>query len=188
MQISGLLTKFRTVFDYEKTNKVGDVFTYVGDDYYNLAFDNASEIVSIKLNDDILESGIANSLDTNSNAVYIDGTTFTNGDTITIVYKYTDYSDEELSGYLRESIMWLSLYSGKTYLIDTESDNLVVPTPDPSEQNLIIMIAMILIKPYEQSYSLPNYKVVYPNRKNKDDRIKDLVNNGLKFLGTVQFY
>jgi hypothetical protein len=185
MNINNLLVILRAIFDPEKINKSGEVFTYVGDNYFNFAADNVTEILQVKINNTPTTSGDVVDLNTDYNQMYLDAE-LTLGDVIHVVYRSTQYSDEELTSYLQEALVWFGIYTGSAYTVSGD-DLTITPALNLEQQNLIALIAMILIKPYEQSYQLPNYKVVYPTRKDKDERIKILVSKGLKSFGTVMF-
>lgn len=183
--IARIIELLRLIYDRPKLNNLGDTFTYVGDDYFDLLFDNASEINEVQLNGGVLPSGIDYELNTETNQFYIDGSQLELSDIINVKYGYTNYSDDELTGYIQEAVAWYNINTGTGYTYDNTD---IIPEMDSKQQNLIAVTAMILIEPYKQSYSIPNYKVVYPKRYSKDERIKRTINEGLKTSGsTVHF-
>ena len=181
--IANILSLLRKIFDRPKLNKIGDTFTYVGDDYFNLLNENPTSILEVKINGSSADSGISYELTDDTKEFYITGLTL--GDIIEVKYYYTNYSDDELTGYIQEATGWVNIYTGNNFIY-TDTD--ILPSPTFKEQNVIAFVAMILVEPELQSYSLPNYKVSYPKKESTDDKIKKVINNGLKATGgTVQF-
>lgn len=101
------------------------------------------------------------------------------GDQIEVNYTYNKYSTSELNEYIRASLVWLSIFNAidGDFEVDDLSGNEIEinPTPDNRTNDMISIIASILIKPDYVSYSLPNVKVVYPRKMTKEEKIEKLI-------------
>jgi len=104
------------------------------------------------------------------------------GDIIICRYTYYKYSTSELDEYIRGSLVWISIYSHCDTDFELESDD-IFPTLNSKEEDLVSVIASILIKPNYNRYSLPNLTVHYPRSIDKETKIKKLIENFYRGLG-----
>lgn len=114
----------------------------------------------------------------------VSGTTFSVGDKVEIDFTYNKYSDSEITKYIIGAIAWISIFSygEDDYEVDVEDDS-IHPNPDNKTEDLIAIIASILINPNYSQYSLPNLKVIYPKTMDKETRIQKIVSRFQMGLG-----
>jgi len=117
--------------------------------------------------------------DEDTNKITVTASGLDTSSVIEVNYTYYKYSDTELDEYIKASLVWISVYSHdeKDYEYEVESggEGTVVPTPENRTNDLIAIVASILIKPNYSQYSLPNVKVVYPEKLTKEEKIEKLV-------------
>ena len=98
------------------------------------------------------------------------------GDIIEVDYKYFQYTDAEINGYLQSAMVWYSVYSHNPKNFELASDGTTIePTPDSQECDLLALIASILLKPDYTSYRLPNLTVTYRRELPRYERIEKLM-------------
>jgi hypothetical protein len=108
------------------------------------------------------------------------------GDFLEIDYSYyKKYSDTELQGHIKGAISYLSVERYKTFVV--KSDNVIFPTPDEGEENLIAMIACILIKGDVVGYRTPELTISFERGDSKEKKIKKLVRQGKKCYGVLKY-
>jgi hypothetical protein len=169
------------VVDNEKSGF--QTFVYTTTDIFTIAQTNI-EIIKVLLNGEETEDY---TFDTITNKITMTVSGLTTSDVIEVDYTYTKYSDTELDGYIRSSLVFISVhcYDDKDYELEYESGNVgnIVPTPDNRTTDLIALVASILIKPGYSQYNLPNLKVVYPEKMTKEERIEKLISKFQTGLG-----
>lgn len=183
--LSTIRTKIRALIeDFSKSDY--QIFRYTNSNIFTLAEPNVTALGTVLINGNALESGESASYNSSNNKVTITGVSFNVGDTIEVNFTYNKYSDTELNEYIRASLSWLSVYdySGGTFELGSSQ---ISPTPSEKEQNMIAIVASILINPDWISYKLPNVSVTYPTPLPKDQKIKDVVQQfgGEESLGAV---
>ena len=98
------------------------------------------------------------------------------GATLRISYNcYEKYSDEELETYLKNAMYYLSVYGYTTF--DLETGDTISPTPTTAEENLIVMVAGILMKGSIRSYRTPEFTINFANDDSPEEKIKKLLFN-----------
>ena len=174
--ISELRGKTRAlVEDFSK--KGNEAFIYnTGDQVFPLAEDYPSNITSVSKNGTALGSG-EYSFDSDTNEVTVTAS-LSSGDAITVKYTYYKYSNTEIDEYIRGALVWISSRSicETDYKIETGD---IYPTPDNKTEDLIAIIASILIKPNYTEYRLPNITIRTPETMSKEEKI-------LKFIDRFQ--
>lgn len=139
----------------------GETDTYV-DEYENsniftLPEENATAVSDVRVNG--VSSGVSYSYNSSTNKVTITSA-LSSGDSIEIDYSYySNYSESEIKKYIRSALLHLST---KNYFDFTVENEIIYPAPLKKEQNLIAMIASVLIKPDNNSYSLPDIRITVP--------------------------
>ena len=178
-QISKLKIKIRALIeDWLQTDS--EVFSYdanaTSPNVFQLAEGNATTITKVYKNlTDITDSADID-LNTDTAKVTItlgSGDSWIDGDEIEIIYTFYDYSDTEITEYIRGALIYFSIYanSEQDYELETNS---ISPTPDNRTLDLIAFISAIEIKPDWNEYVLPNLRVRYNNRIPKDQKIQKL--------------
>ena len=129
--------------------------------------------------------GITNYIYESSSATITIIGTIISGDSILVEYNsYNKYSDNELKGFIRASLVHLSVENYKTFKADGE---IIFPTPTEFEENLISLIATILIKGDVVSYRSPEISVTFERGDNQDKKIKKAIRQFSKAFGTTRY-
>ena len=90
-----------------------------------------------------------------------------------------------MQGHIKGAISYLSVERYKTFVV--KSDNVIFPTPDEGEENLIAMIACILIKGDVVGYRTPELTISFERGDSKEKKIKKLVRQGKKCYGVLKY-
>jgi len=157
-----------------------ETFIYTNLKVFTLSEANISSIINVTKNGSTLGSG-EYSYNSVSNELEIT-ISLIQGDVIVVKYKYTKYSDTELTEYVRAAIVWISVFGYKETDYEIENDGFY-PTPDNKSLDLFALISSILIKPSWNSYRLPNLTVTYNNRLSKEEKIEKLITRFNRGLG-----
>lgn len=186
--LSSIRIKIRSLIT-DLSKKDFEPFTYKsGDKIFTLSESNINTITKVEKNGAELGSG-QYSYDSTNNIVEV-LIALSSGDIITVRYTYYKYSDTELAGFIRASLVWLSIFS---YASETDyelEEDDIVPTPDNKTTDLIALISAILIQPDYTEYRLPNITVVYEGKETKEKRIEKLImrfKRGLGVFGIIEF-
>ena len=187
--ISELRDKVRALIeDFLKTSS-GESFTYTtGDQVFTLQEENVQNITSVTKNGVALGSG-EYSFDSSSNELTVSASLSTN-DIVIVKYTYYKYSDTEIDGYIKSAIAWISISSHCKTDYEIDSDGDIYPTPNNKEEDLIAIIASIIIKPNYNEYRLPNLTVRYPRTMDKETKIQRLIEKfyiGLGISDVLEF-
>lgn len=178
--ISKLRTKIRKLIkDTEQSTSYSEAYTI--SNIFTLP-ENASSVTKVTVDGSETQNY---TFDSDSNTVTISDS-LSSGNNITIYYKYTQYTNSELEEYIANSLVWLNIYD---YAYELESGDSIYPIPPLRLQNLICVIAYILIKPNFSQYNLPNVTQRFPRNFSKEEKIRRVVQNykmgGVKF-GIIQ--
>jgi hypothetical protein len=160
------------------------VHTYINSNIFTMAENNIQSITSVLINGNPLESGENYSYSPTTKKITFAGVSFSSGDQIEVGYTYYEYSDTELDGFIRASLIWLSIYDYTEGDFELE-DTGIYPTLSNKEIDMVAIIASILIKPDCTSYKLEKVSVVYPNLLPKEERIQDLISQFKVGIGAV---
>jgi hypothetical protein len=110
----------------------------------------------------------------------------TAGDLLEIDYSYyTKYSDTELQGIIRGAISYLVVEKYKTFAV--KPPDMIFPTPTEAEENLIAVVASILIKGDVVSYRTPELTMTFERGDNKEKKIKKFVRQFKKTYGCLEY-
>jgi hypothetical protein len=164
-------------------------FLYTTTAIFTVAQTNIT-IVKVLLNGSITTDY---TFDTDTNKITITASGLITSDIIEVDYLYNKYSDIELEGYVRSALVFISVYSKNDnfrFEIEEESglDTEIVPTMDAYTEDLVALVASILIKPDYSSYNLPNLKVTYPIKMPKEERIEKLIGKFNEGLGVNSIF
>jgi hypothetical protein len=112
--------------------------------------------------------------------------TLSAGDDLEVTYSYyTKYSDTELQGYIRAAISYLAIEKYKCFVVKPPS--LIFPTPTESEENIIAVIASILIKGDVVSYKTPEITITFERGDSKEKKIKKMIQMFSKSYGILDY-
>jgi hypothetical protein len=108
------------------------------------------------------------------------------GDTLLVIFSfYKKYSDTEIEAYIKAAIICLSVEQYKTFTI-SESD-LIFPTPTEIEENLIAVVASILMQGGIQQYRTPELSITFQDSDSKEVRITKLIKKYKKTYGILEY-
>jgi hypothetical protein len=112
--------------------------------------------------------------------------TLTAGNTLEVTYSYySKYSDTELIGRIKSAITYLAVEKYGTFTV--KSDNIIFPTPTEIEENLIALIASILIKGDIISYKTPELTIMFERGDSKEKKIKKFIRQAKKTYGCLKY-
>ena len=107
-------------------------------------------------------------------------------DTVEVTYSYYEkYSDTELKGYIRSALYYLSNERYKVFT--AESDDILFPTATEDEENLIAVIASIIIIPPIKGYKTSEINISFPENLSKDDKIKQVIRQFSKTSSVLRY-
>lgn len=108
------------------------------------------------------------------------------GDSLRITYSYyTKYSDTEMQGFIKGAISYVSVEAYKTFAVS--SDNVIFPTPSEKEENLLAIIAHILVKGDVISYRTPELTIAFERGDSKEKKIKKFIRQCNKSYGILDY-
>ena len=141
-----------------------------------------------------LDAGVANgtctynnySYSTSTGKITVVGTLTPGSDSFEINYSYFQkYSDTELQGFIRSAISYLVVEKYGCFIIKPPA--LIFPTPSESEENLIAIVASILIKGDLISYRTPEITMTFERGDNKEKKIKKIIRQFKKTYGILTY-
>ena len=124
------------------------------------------------------------SFDSATNKITTTASGLASTDKIEVDFSYNSYSDSELKEFIRASLVWISIYAKDEADYEIEDDE-VFPTMDNATEDLVALIASILIKPNYTEKRLPNLVVKYPITMTKEKVIESLIVRFHRGLGTT---
>ncbi len=182
--IDKIREKIRALIEDTPAKSDFETFTYnTGDKVFLLAESNISSIIKVEKNGAELGSGDYDYISSTNELEIITG--LSSGDIVTVKYTYYKYSDTELDGFIKASLVWISVFAYSRTDFELEGET-IHPTPDQKTTDLIALIASILIKPDWTTYRLPNRTVVYSRRMSKEEKIEKLISRFNSGLGVNQ--
>lgn len=150
--------------------------TYSTTAIFDMQDTNVVVISAVYKNDVLMSTGYSYSSSTNKLTITA---TLTSGDNIHIVYTcYKKYSDTEIQKFLRGALIWVSVEGYDDFTVDEENAVISSDDEDPTEaeENLIALIASILIDGGVKSYRTPEISMVFTEDDSKDTRIRKVIN------------
>lgn len=172
MSISTIKQKIRFLIE-DNSSLVKDIFTYEASAIFDLSETNVISVTIVYKNSSELGSG-SYSYDSETNKVTLT-TSLIAGDTIEIDYTcYQNYSDSELLSYIQAALVHLSINNFYDYEYDTTSDT-IQPEPEIKTENLIALIASIIIKPDNKSIRLPDLSITVPDDLPLNEKISKTI-------------
>jgi len=108
------------------------------------------------------------------------------GDVIIVTYSYfSKYSETELTGWINAAFVYLSTEKYEDYTV--VSGDTISPEPTLAEQNLIALIASILIKPNISGYRTPEITITFNDKMSREDKISRVINQFSKSAGVFNY-
>ncbi len=158
-------------------------YEYVTSSVFTVALPNAT-VTSVLQNGVTLGSGEW-SYNTSSQEVTITAS-LTSGDAIQINFSYYQYSATEIKEYIRAALVYMDAFdydSDEDYEMETDD---IYPIPSNRDEDVMALIASILIKPNYNEYRTPTLLVRYPRTMDKDEKIKRIIEKGSWPLGLIR--
>lgn len=170
-ELSLIRTKVRyMISDVEKQGN--DVFIYGSDDLFTLSEKNVSEVTSIRINNASPLGSGDYSFDTETEKVELTVSGMNTGDVIDMSYLYTKYSDDEIDGYIRSALIYLS--TNNYYTFQEENDE-IYPEPSDREINLLALITSVLIQGTTASIRTPDLTLQFNEKLSVFDKIQKII-------------
>jgi len=181
--VQTIIEKIRDIIGDNSTKAI-DVFEYLTSDIFTLSEANPIESsLSVLVNGNLHNGSGKWSFDSSSNKITVDDLSVS--DIVEIDYNtYLKYSDEEIKQYIRAALVYISTEKYKDF--KNQSDY-IFPTPIEKEENLIALVASILIKPPVKSYRTPEFSISFEEPLSKEQKIKRLVKQYKSYLGTIDY-
>ena len=108
------------------------------------------------------------------------------GDSLEVVYSYYQkYSDTEIQGFIRGAISYLVVEKYRCFAV--MPPDMIFPTPTSNEENLIAVVASILIKGDIVSYRTPELTINFERGDSKEIKIKKFVRQFKKTYGCLVY-
>lgn len=176
---STLRTKLRIIIgEYAKTET--DIFVYESSDVFILSNTNAISVTKVYKNDvSVSESGNWSYDSTTNRLSFLSGFSLLVDDVIKVEFSaYPNYSDTEIDNFIKNAVYQISIRHYKIFEID--SGDVIQPEPSEKEENLIVMIAGILMKPDNKTIRTPDLTIIVPKDSMPVDRMIDKVVGAFK--------
>jgi hypothetical protein len=162
-----------------------DTFEYIVSKIFTLSFSNVDSSSISATKNGVAYSSANYSYNSVTGTITITAS-LTSGDILIFIYNsFQKYSNEELNSYIKNAIYHISINKYKTFTDKT--DNIIFPTPTEDEENLIAIIASIIINGDVGSYRTNEVSITFNTKDSKETRIKKTIRNFKKTSGTF-FY
>lgn len=183
-----IIEKLRNLIEDDLITTGRDVFTYesiTSSKIFTLTEANVSAATIIVQKNGVVWSAANYSYSTTTGKLTVTGT-LTAGDSLEVNYSYyAKYSDNELIGRIKSAIFYLAIEKYGVFTV--KSDNVVFPTPTESEENLIAVIASILVKGDVVSYRTPELTMTFERGDSKEKKIKKFIRQFKKTYGVLKY-
>jgi len=165
-----------------------DLFTFessVSSKIFSLTESNVSSATIIVMKNGVVWAASNYTYSATTGKITVTGS-LTAGDSLEVDYSYYEkYSDTELQGFIKAAISYLSVEKYGTFTV--KSDNVIFPTPTEGEENLIAVIASILIKGDVASYRTPELSISFEKSDSKEKKIKKYIRQYKKAYGVLKY-
>jgi hypothetical protein len=183
-----IIEKLRNSIEDNLITTGRDSYTYesiTSSKIFTLTEANISAATIVVLKNGVVWAGTNYSYFTTTGKITVTGTLVA-GDSLEVNYSYyAKYSDTELQGRIKSAITYLSVEKYGTFAI--KSDNVIFPTPNEGEENLIALIASILIKGDITSYRTPELSITFARGETIENKIKKFIRQCKKSYGYLTF-
>jgi len=180
-----IIEKTRNVLNDNLTTTGRDVFTYYSSKIFTITESNISSATLVVYKNGVVWANTNYSYSSVSGKLTVTGT-LTSGNSLECLYSYYNkYSDSELQGYIKAAVSYLSVYKYKTF--NVKSDNIVFPTPTELEENLLAIVASIIVGGDIRSYRTPEFTITFNETESKEKRIKKTISQFKKSFGVISY-
>lgn len=162
-----------------------DVYTYFTSKVFTLSSANIDVLTLVVLKNGVVYSPTNYTYNANTGRVTVTGTLVVN-DVLEFDYNAAKkYSDTELKGYIRAALTYLATEKYEVFI--AKSDNEIFPTPTEAEENLIALLASILITGTLRSYRTPEITIEFNLKETMEEKIHRVIYMFRKTYGTVRY-
>jgi len=182
-----IITKVRDLIeDILKSNaSTPDTFEYLSSLVFTLSEPNVDSSTIVVYKNGVLWNSSNYSFDSDTNKLTVTGTIVV-GDALEVHYSfYNKYSDNEILGYIRSALYHLSIEKFKDFIFISGEE--IFPTPSVPEENLIALIASILIKKSIKSYRTNEVTITFAENLSVEEKIKRVIKQYKKSLGNFRY-
>ena len=124
---------------------------------------------------------------TSSRLTFSDTYPLNNGDVIEIYYSaYKKYTNSEIRQYLSSAIIRLSVNRYQTFIL--RSDDTIFPTPVESDENLLCLVASILMEGNISLYKTNEVMISFMKDEDNEERIRVAVRQFKKCYGVIDYH
>ena len=161
MSYATIRTKLRNILN-DNSISGKDIFTFDSSKVFSLSEDRVIAISDVLKNSvSVSESGNWSYSASTNKLTFTSGYSLSVGDIIELDYSYyKDFSDTELTGYINGALSWITVSNYETFDVNDDDIN---PEPTTAEENLIAIIASIIIRPDNKNYKMQDLEVRVPN-------------------------
>jgi hypothetical protein len=171
-----LITTGRDVYTYESITS-SKIFT--------LTEANVSASTIVVLKNGVVWAGTNYSYSATTGKITVTGTLVA-GDSLEVDYSfYQKYSDSELQGFIRSAISYLVVEKYGCFAV--KPPDIIFPTPSEDAENLIAVVASILIKGDVVSYRTPELSISFERGDSKEKKIHKFVRQFKKTYGNLTY-
>lgn len=183
-----IIEKVRNLIDDNLITTGIDNFTYessTSSKIFTLTEANISSATIIVYKNGVVWASANYSYSTTTGKLTVTGS-LTAGDTLEVTYSYyAKYSDNEIKGRIKASISYLAVEKYGTFTV--KSDNVIFPTPTEIEEDLMAVIASILIKGDVANYRTPEISISFEKSDNKETKIRKFIRQMKKTYGCLKY-
>lgn len=109
------------------------------------------------------------------------------GDIIEVYFNcYKNFTDNEIIQYIRSAIIRMSAEKYTTFIL--REDQTIYPTPVESDENLIALIASILMEGNLASYRTNEINISFAKDEDNESRIKRAIRQFKKTFGVIDYH
>lgn len=179
-----IIIKIRDLVE-DNYQRIEDNFEYVTSKIFGLTEENVDVTSIVVERNGVVYASSNYSYNATTGKLTVTGT-LTVTDILQVIYNaYEKYSTKEMQSYIRAAITYLSTEQYRTFAI--KEDNIIFPTPNETEENLIALIASIIIKGSIRSYRTPDFTLNFNENESKEDKIKKVIRQFTKTYGVITY-
>jgi len=161
---------------------IRDPFDYDNSSVFTLTESNVVSVTSVEVNEE--DSGVTYTFDSTTGQVTVTSS-LTYGDIVTITYTYYDnYSTNEVEAAIKGALAHISINKYNDWQV--YADDGIYPEPEINEQNLIAVIASVILDPDNVSYKLPDISVIAPPDDPLPVKISKIIGRFKKNTGIIE--
>jgi hypothetical protein len=180
-----IITKIRDLIQDLLATGLQDSFTYYTSKIFELTEKNISAASILVYVNGALKSAANYTYDATTRKITYTAS-LTAGDNVLVSYSaYEKYSDSELKAYTKSALTYLATEKYKTFKCGT--DEVVFPTPTESEENLMALLATILIGGDVKGWRSQEINITFQDNESKEKRIKNVIRQFQKSYGIFTY-